>query len=229
MECTLGRSVKSSSIFNSRNDEGQHIQSVRSCKKRRTLIVHPQKCGHVIGISVIPDLPSHCLQYIRVDPDAFPDAFGCDDRHDAARPSHSPEVKNPSQTYSRMQRLILPTEMASVNSPDQTWCTKCSTFRNSEDFKTNKSGQKMKQCERHKKKRELAQCFDDWDTFGAQLQAWNHPVCYCYTPQPVLILTFHRLNPIALMSSACSIWITCQLHLHLSYLNKTMVLLTRLR
>lgn len=43
------------------------------------LLPTPQKCGHMIGIPVIPDMPYYYLQCIH-------------DRHDAARPSHSPEV-----------------------------------------------------------------------------------------------------------------------------------------
>jgi hypothetical protein len=63
-----------------------------------------------------------------------------------------------------------------ANLPNQAWCSKCSTFRDSESFETKKSGQKKKLCNRHERKRELQ--FDDWDAFEIQLNKWNRLVSY---------------------------------------------------
>ena len=65
-----------------------------------------------------------------------------------------------------------------TNMPNQSWCTKCNAFRNSEDFEANKSGKTKKQCNRHGKKRDLDVVFDDWDAFETRLSTWNHPVDY---------------------------------------------------
>ena len=64
-----------------------------------------------------------------------------------------------------------------ANSINQSWCTKCTAFRDSESFESNKSGKKKKLCNRHGKKRDQ---FDDWDTFEKQLCEWNHPVGHKY-------------------------------------------------
>ena len=63
-----------------------------------------------------------------------------------------------------------------ANMPTRVWCTKCNTFRNPEDFGRNKSGKAKKLCNRHGNKRDLEAVLDDWETFEAELNQWNHPV-----------------------------------------------------
>ena len=63
-----------------------------------------------------------------------------------------------------------------ADTPNRAWCSKCSTFRDSESFETNKFGQKRKLCNRHGRKRELQ--FDSWGAFEIQLKKWNRPVSY---------------------------------------------------
>jgi hypothetical protein len=68
-----------------------------------------------------------------------------------------------------------------ANTPNRAWCSKCSTFRDSESFETNKFGRKKKLCNRHGQKRELTVLFDNWDAFEIQLRKWNRPVSYPFT------------------------------------------------
>ncbi|KAK9236686.1 hypothetical protein V1525DRAFT_406247 [Lipomyces kononenkoae] len=63
--------------------------------------------------------------------------------------------------------------MADFNSANRIWCSKCSVFRDSESFVTNRFGRTKKLCNLHGKKRDLEE--DDWDTFEAEIYSWNHP------------------------------------------------------
>ena len=68
--------------------------------------------------------------------------------------------------------------MDAADTANRIWCSKCGMFRDSECFATNNSGRRKKLCNRHGKKRELEETFDDWDSFEAKLHAWNHPVYF---------------------------------------------------
>ncbi|KAK9342808.1 hypothetical protein V1522DRAFT_424705 [Lipomyces starkeyi] len=63
--------------------------------------------------------------------------------------------------------------MADITSRNRIWCSKCSVFRDSESFETNRFGRTKKLCNLHGKKRDLEE--DDWDTFEAEIYSWNHP------------------------------------------------------
>jgi hypothetical protein len=65
---------------------------------------------------------------------------------------------------------------------DRIWCTKCNCFRPGEDFQVNKQGKQKKTCCRHEKKRVL-EVFDHWDSFIAEIRAWNQPYVLCMTRQ----------------------------------------------
>lgn len=68
--------------------------------------------------------------------------------------------------------------VANAPVPLKLMCNKCKVGRDINDFGFLKNGNRKKLCSRHEKTRPVAteRAKDDWDTFIAELKAWNDPV-----------------------------------------------------